>query len=460
MYYSFFEIFSIGVGPSSSHTVGPMRAAKRYLDNLRNAGKFDQISRIEVILYGSLALTGIGHGTIKAIVYGLMGLEAEAIDPEKPYVVAVERDNILHLGQQRAIPFHLSKDIIFAKDTFLPEHSNGMKFTAYDAKNKVILEEVYFSVGGGTIARRDEISKRIEREPYNVPHQFDTCKELLDQCKKYSLDISDIVMQNEVSLRKEQEVREGILKIHHIMQSSLERGMRARGILPGGLGIKRRAAEIFKRLEEKFFSNDIDPLMIIDWINLWGFAVAEENAAGGQIVTAPTMGSAGVMPAVIRYYERFASAKSPYPVDEGIIKFLTTASAICSLYRTNASISGAEVGCQGEIGVACSMAAAGLAAAMGGTNSQIEEAAEIAMEHNLGLTCDPIGGLVQVPCIERNAMGAVKAVNSARLAMRGDGKHFVSLDNVIKTMYSTGYDMNNNYKETSLGGLAVNISNC
>ncbi|MBQ7285282.1 MAG: L-serine ammonia-lyase [Alphaproteobacteria bacterium] len=460
MYYSFFEIFSIGVGPSSSHTVGPMRAAKRYLDNLRNAGKFDQISRIEVTLYGSLALTGIGHGTIKAIVYGLMGLEAEAIDPEKPYVVAVERDNILHLGQQRAIPFHLSKDIIFAKDTFLPEHSNGMKFTAYDAKNKVILEEVYFSVGGGTIARRDEISKRIEREPYNVPHQFDTCKELLDQCQKYGLDISDIVMQNEVSLRKEQEVREGILKIHHIMQSSLERGMRARGILPGGLGIKRRAAEIFKRLEEKFFSNDIDPLMIIDWINLWGFAVAEENAAGGQIVTAPTMGSAGVMPAVIRYYERFASAKSPYPVDEGIIKFLTTASAICSLYRTNASISGAEVGCQGEIGVACSMAAAGLAAAMGGTNSQIEEAAEIAMEHNLGLTCDPIGGLVQVPCIERNAMGAVKAVNSARLAMRGDGKHFVSLDNVIKTMYSTGYDMNNNYKETSLGGLAVNISNC
>ena len=289
MYYSFFEIFSIGVGPSSSHTVGPMRAAKRYLDNLRNAGKFDQISRIEVTLYGSLALTGIGHGTIKAIVYGLMGLEAEAIDPEKPYVVAVERDNILHLGQQRAIPFHLSKDIIFAKDTFLPEHSNGMKFTAYDAKNKVILEEVYFSVGGGTIARRDEISKRIEREPYNVPHQFDTCKELLDQCQKYSLDISDIVMQNEVSLRKEQEVREGILKIHHIMQSSLERGMRARGILPGGLGIKRRAAEIFKRLEEKFFSNDIDPLMIIDWINLWGFAVAEENAAGGQIVTAPTM---------------------------------------------------------------------------------------------------------------------------------------------------------------------------
>lgn len=460
MYYSFFEIFSIGVGPSSSHTVGPMRAAKRYLDNLKAEKKFEQTERIDVTLYGSLALTGVGHGTVKAIVYGLMGLEAEAIDPEKPYVVAVERDNILHLGQQKAIPFSLSQNIIFAKDTFLPEHSNGMKFSAYDAKGKLLLEEVYFSVGGGTIARRDEISKRIEREPYNVPHRFDTCRELLGQCEKYGLDISEIVMQNEVSLKSEREVREGILKIHRVMQASLERGIHARGVLPGGLGIKRRAAEIFARLEEKFLANDMDPLMIIDWINLWGFAVAEENAAGGQIVTAPTMGSAGVMPAVIRYYERFASAKSPYAVDEGIIKFLTTASAICSLYRTNASISGAEVGCQGEIGVACSMAAAGLAAAMGGTLRQIEDAAEIAMEHNLGLTCDPVGGLVQVPCIERNAMGAVKAVNSARLAMRGDGEHFVSLDSVIKTMYRTGYDMNNKYKETSLGGLAVNVANC
>lgn len=460
MYYSFFEIFSIGVGPSSSHTVGPMRAAKRYLDNLKAEKKFEQTERIEITLYGSLALTGVGHGTVKAIVYGLMGLEAEAIDPEKPYVVAVERDNILHLGQQKAIPFNLSQNIIFAKDTFLPEHSNGMKFSSYDAKGKLLLEEVYFSVGGGTIARRDEISKRIEREPYNVPHQFDSCRELLVQCEKYECDISEIVMQNEISLKSEHEVREGILKIHRVMQASLERGIHAHGVLPGGLGIKRRAAEIFARLEEKFLANDMDPLMIIDWINLWGFAVAEENAAGGQIVTAPTMGSAGVMPAVIRYYERFASAKSPYAVEEGIIKFLTTASAICSLYRTNASISGAEVGCQGEIGVACSMAAAGLAAAMGGTLRQIEDAAEIAMEHNLGLTCDPVGGLVQVPCIERNAMGAVKAVNSARLAMRGDGEHFVSLDSVIKTMYRTGYDMNNKYKETSLGGLAVNVANC
>ena len=460
MYYSLFEIFSIGVGPSSSHTVGPMRAAKRYLDNLRANGDFAKVARLEVTLYGSLALTGLGHGTIKAIVYGLMGLEAEAIDPEKPYVVAVERDNILHLGQEKAIPFVIAKDIIFAKDTFLPEHPNGMKFAAFDEAGKPLLEEVYFSVGGGTIARRDEINKRIAREPYNVPHQFDTCQELLERGEKLGLSISDMVLQNEVSLRTESEVRAYILKIHQIMQNSIERGMKARGILPGGLGIKRRAAEIYAALEEKFRQNDMDSLMIVDWINLWGFAVAEENAAGGQIVTAPTMGSAGILPAVLRYYERFAAHKSPFEVEDGIVKFLTTASAICSLYRTNASISGAEVGCQGEVGVACSMAAAGLAAAMGGTNKQIENAAEIAMEHNLGLTCDPVNGLVQVPCIERNAMGAVKAVNAARLGMRGHGDHLVSLDSVIRTMYSTGVDMSNRYKETSLGGLAVNVANC
>ncbi len=335
-----------------------------------------------------------------------------------------------------------------------------MKFTAYDNAGKVLLEEVYFSVGGGTIARQDEISRRVEREPYNVPYQFDSCKELMEQCEKNGISISELVLRNEESLRTPEEVRAGIAKINRIMQSSIDRGMHARGILPGGLNIKRRAAGIYERLEEKFRENDLDPLMIVDWINLWGFAVAEENASGGQIVTAPTMGSAGIIPSVMRYYERFAAPKSPYEVDEGIVIFLTTASAICSLYRTNASISGAEVGCQGEVGVACSMAAAGLAAAMGGTRSQIENAAEIAMEHNLGLTCDPIGGLVQVPCIERNAMGAVKAVNSARLAMRGTGEHVVSLDSVIKTMYDTGRDMSNNYKETSLGGLAVNVSNC
>ena len=460
MYYSLFEIFSIGVGPSSSHTVGPMRAAKRYLDNLRDNGKFAETQRIEVTLYGSLALTGVGHGTVKAIIYGLMGLEAEAIDPEKPYVVAVERDGILHLGQEKTIPFDLSKNIVFAKDVFLPEHSNGMKFSAYDKNGSCLLEEIYFSVGGGTVVRQDEISKRISREPYNVPHQFDTCQELLEKCEKNNLSISDIVLQNEVSLRSEKELKEYIKKIYKIMQNSIERGIKARGILPGGLNIKRRANNIYTSLQERFLQNDMDSLMIIDWINLWGFAVAEENAAGGQIVTAPTMGSAGVLPAVLRYYERFAAQKSPYSLDEGVLRFLTTASAICSLYRTNASISGAEVGCQGEVGVACSMAAGGLVAAMGGNSKQIENAAEIAMEHNLGLTCDPVGGLVQIPCIERNAMGAIKAVNSARLGMRNQGEHIVSLDNVIKTMYYTGVDMSTRYKETSLGGLATNVSNC
>ena len=460
MYYSLFEIFSIGVGPSSSHTVGPMRAAKRYLDNLRDNGKFAETQRIEVTLYGSLALTGVGHGTVKASIYGLMGLEAEAIDPEKPYVVAVERDGILHLGQEKTIPFDLSKNIVFAKDVFLPEHSNGMKFSAYDKNGSCLLEEIYFSVGGGTVVRQDEISKRISREPYNVPHQFDTCQELLEKCEKNNLSISDIVLQNEVSLRSEKELKEYIKKIYKIMQNSIERGIKARGILPGGLNIKRRANNIYTSLQERFLQNDMDSLMIIDWINLWGFAVAEENAAGGQIVTAPTMGSAGVLPAVLRYYERFAAQKSPYSLDEGVLRFLTTASAICSLYRTNASISGAEVGCQGEVGVACSMAAGGLVAAMGGNSKQIENAAEIAMEHNLGLTCDPVGGLVQIPCIERNAMGAIKAVNSARLGMRNQGEHIVSLDNVIKTMYYTGVDMSTRYKETSLGGLATNVSNC
>lgn len=460
MYYSFFEIFTIGVGPSSSHTVGPMRAAKRYINNLKDKGLFDQVERVETTLYGSLALTGEGHGTVKAIVYGLMSLEAEAIDPEKPYVVAAQRDHILHLGQEKPIDFDLDRDVIFEKQIFLPEHSNGMKFKAFDADGKVLLEEIYFSVGGGTVVRSDEIANRRERQPYNVPYDYSSCEQLMKLCAENNLSIAELVWENEKALRSEEEVRNGVLKIHQVMQASLDRGMKVSGVLPGGLNMPRRAHDIYQRLEEKFRNNDYDPLLIVDWINLWGFAVAEENAAGGQIVTAPTMGSAGIIPAVMRYFERFAINKCACTVEEGLLKFLLTASGICSLYRTNASISGAEVGCQGEVGVACSMAAAGLVAAMGGTNQQIENAAEIAMEHNLGLTCDPIGGLVQVPCIERNAMGAVKAVNSARIAMKGDGTHIVSLDSVIKTMFDTGTDMNNKYKETSLGGLAVNHANC
>ena len=460
MYYSFFEIFSIGIGPSSSHTVGPMHAAKRYIKNLRAVGKFNDLAKIETTLYGSLALTGVGHGTIKAICYGLMGLEADEINPEHAYMLAIERDKTLQADHEKVIPFDMDKDIIFKKDIFLPEHSNGMTFKSFDANDNLLLEETYFSVGGGTIARKDEISKRIEREPYNVPYNFDSCAELIELCQKNNMSIAELVMANECALRPKEEVVNGIHKIYSIMQNSIDRGMKTSGILPGGLNIPRRAHDIYLRLEEKFRNNDYDPLLMIDWINLWGFAVAEENASGGQIVTAPTMGSAGVMPSVLRYYERFAANKSKFSVEEGLQNFMLTASAICSLYRSNASISGAEVGCQGEVGVACSMAAAGLAAAMGGTPKQIENAAEIAMEHNLGLTCDPLSGLVQVPCIERNAMGAVKAVNSARIAMKGDGHHLVSLDSVIKTMFDTGRDMNNKYKETSLGGLAVNVANC
>lgn len=460
MYYSYFEVFSIGVGPSSSHTVGPMRAAKRYVDNLHQANLFAEVADIEVTLYGSLALTGMGHGTVKAIVYGLMGLEAEAVDPEKPYVNAVERDDILHLNQEKAIPFKINDKIIFKKDVFLPEHSNGMCFKAFDEHGKLLLEEVYFSVGGGTIARQDEISRRISRPTYDIPYEFNSYKELRVICEREKKTIAEIVYENECAIHGDIELDTKIMKIYQIMQNAVDRGMRASGVLLGGLNIKRRANEIYQRLEEKFVTNNYDPLQIIDWINLWGFAVAEENASGGQIVTAPTMGSAGIMPSVGRYFERYASVKSPYSKEEGLKIFMLTASAICSLYRTNASISGAEVGCQGEVGVACSMAAAGLAAAMGGSLNQIENAAEIAMEHNLGLTCDPVAGLVQVPCIERNAMGAMKAVNSARLAICGNEQNFVSLDSVIKTMFDTGKDMQNKYKETSLGGLAINVATC
>ena len=459
MYYPLKEIFAIGIGPSSSHTVGPMKAAKRFIDNILSAHLLEKIERIEVNLYGSLALTGIGHGTLKAIVYGLMGFTAEEVDTEKPYYSSVERDKILHLAQQKPISFDVDKDMILNKETFLPQHSNGMKFCAFDTKGKILLEETYFSIGGGTIVRDDEFGKQQSIE-YHVPYQFSNCDELQKLCAENNFDFSEAILKNEYSLSSVKEVHAYINKIHDMMEQAIDRGMRHSGILPGGLEVKRRAPEIYMHMKEKFLENKQDGLEVIDWINLWGFAVAEENAAGGRVVTAPTMGSAGILPAVLRYFERFSSQTSPLDVEEGLIKFLTTAAAICCLYRSNASISGAEVGCQGEVGVACSMAAAGLTAAMGGTTAQIEQAAEIAIEHNLGLTCDPVNGLVQIPCIERNAMGAVKAVNSARLAMRGKGEHIVSLDSAIKAMYDTGKDMSNRYKETSLGGLAVNIANC
>ena len=461
MYYSLFEIFSIGIGPSSSHTVGPMKAAARFIENLRTAGKLTKVKRLKTSLYGSLALTGIGHGTLNAIAYGFMGIEAENIDPSFDYIGQINASSKLKVGGEHEIDFSFADDVRLEKKIFLPEHSNGMKFCALDKAGKVLLEETYFSVGGGTIARQDEIAQRIDRKPFDVPYPFENCQELMTLCERNKMTISEIVLKNENYIRsKNFSVTKNILKLADIMQQNIDLGMQKEGYLPGSLKVKRHAKIMYERLKNRFDSNATDSLTALDWINIWAFAVAEENACGGRMVTAPTMGSAGLIPAVMRYMERYGKFHDENDRKNASIIFLTTASAICSLYRTNASISGAEVGCQGEVGVACSMAAGGLAAALGGTNKQIENAAEIAMEHNLGLTCDPINGLVQIPCIERNAMGAIKAVNATRLALQNNGAHVVSLDSIIKTMYETGFSLNSAYKETSLGGIAKNALSC
>ncbi|MBO6281444.1 MAG: L-serine ammonia-lyase [Alphaproteobacteria bacterium] len=461
MYYSLFEIFAVGIGPSSSHTVGPMKAAHRFVKNLAKQNKLEKTTKLIARLYGSLALTGIGHGTLNAIAYGFMGLNAEDITPDKNYIQEIKDNGELCLNVHHFIAFSFDKNIILEKKITLPEHSNGMKFTAYDENDNILLEETYFSVGGGTIARQDEISQRIDRAPYNVPFQFNSCKELMKLCDQNKLSIAEVVMQNEkaISLKRTSVITD-ILRLEHIMEENIDVGMQKSGELPGGLKVKRHAKEMYERLKNRFENNSTDSLTALDWINIWAFAVAEENAAGGRMVTAPTMGSAGIIPAVLRYMKRYGKFRNENEKKNATVTFLATASAICSLYRSNASISGAEVGCQGEVGVACSMAAAGLAAAFGGNNRQIENAAEIAMEHNLGLTCDPICGLVQVPCIERNAMGAIKAVNAARLALQNTGNHVVSLDSIIKTMYETGLSLNKDYKETSLAGIAKNALSC
>lgn len=459
MYTSFFDIFSIGIGPSSSHTMGPMRAAARFVRELEKTGKLKQTAAVKVFLYGSLALTGEGHGTPSAVVYGLLGEEAETIDLERNFIWELQVSDCLLLGGRHPINFNMARDIALEKEITLPQHSNGMRFRALDAQGEALADEVFFSIGGGAVRRADEMEATPE-EPHPVPYSFRTCAELVDICRRERMTIAAVVRVNEGTLRPVPVVNSRVRLVWQTMQQAVDRGIATTGILPGGLKLSRRAPQIYRRLEEKFHNNDVDALTIIDWINLWAFAVAEENAAGGRVVTAPTMGSAGVIPAVMRYYDRYGCKESPYSRETGASVFLLTASAICSLYRANASISGAEVGCQGEVGVACSMAAAGLAAAMGGTNEQIENAAEIAMEHNLGLTCDPVCGLVQVPCIERNAIGAVKAVNAARLALRGDGSHYVSLDSVIATMDETGRALAAGYRETALAGLAKNALTC
>ncbi len=459
MYTSFFDVFSIGIGPSSSHTMGPMRAAARFVDGLRKSGNLHKVISVRVYLYGSLALTGEGHGTPSAVVYGLLGEDAETIDLSRNFIWELQESDCLLLGGVQPIDFNMARDILMEKEVTLPQHANGMRFEARDAQAALLAEEVYFSIGGGAVRREDEMdSPPVQPQP--VPYSFRTCRELVELCRRERTSIAAVVRVNEGTLRPMPVVTSRIRLVVQTMQQAVNRGIATSGILPGGLKLSRRAPLIYRRLEEKFHSNDVDALTIIDWINLWAFAVAEENAAGGRVVTAPTMGSAGVIPAVMRYYDRYGCKESPYSREMGAEVFLLTASAVCSLYRANASISGAEVGCQGEVGVACSMAAAGLAAAMGGTIEQIENAAEIAMEHNLGLTCDPVCGLVQVPCIERNAIGAVKAVNAARLALRGDGSHYVSLDSVIATMDETGRALAAGYRETALAGLARNVLTC
>lgn len=451
---SLFQLFSIGIGPSSSHTVGPMRAAYQFATSLQDTYGVENIGKVTVELYGSLAMTGVGHGTDKAILLGLEGETPEDVDPDlvDHRIARIQKEKNIYLLSLYQIPFDPSIDLTFHKGKRLPYHSNAMRFKAFDTRGKQLVNQIYYSVGGGFIVAHEHVQHSGLNETVDVmPYPFSTCEELLQHCREQDKMIYDIVMENEKALRPEKQVRKGILRIWEAMNRSIERGFVQEGILPGGLEVKRRAADLYRQLTTG--GNVNDPTEFMEWVSLFALSVNEENAAGGRVVTAPTNGAAGVIPAVIRYYLEF----TPHPTEEGIIRFMLTASAMGVLYKLGASISAAEMGCQGEIGVACSMAAAGLTAALGGTNEQIENAAEIGMEHNLGLTCDPIAGLVQIPCIERNTMGAIKAINASKLALRGDGTHRVSLDQVILAMRQTGEDMKSTYKETSEAGLAIHV---
>jgi L-serine dehydratase len=451
---SIFEIFKIGIGPSSSHTVGPMRAAREFAATLESSALLDQVAKLRVELYGSLALTGRGHGTDRAVVLGLLGEVPDEVDPEsiQDKIRAVRESQQIRLLGSHTVPFLQDRDLLFHKDQILPGHPNAMRFSALDASARQLLTAVYYSVGGGFISREGEppTERSVLTPP---PYPFSSAADLLRIGIDQSLPIWKIVLENEKAWRSETTVRDYIERIWEVMQACVRRGLETEGILPGGLNVRRRAPKLARNLGEIGTS---DPLAPIDWVNVFAMAVNEENAAGGRVVTAPTNGAAGIIPAVAHYYMRFI----PEATNTGLERYFLTAGAIGILYKENASISGAEVGCQGEVGVACSMAAGGLAAALSGSNSQVEYAAEIGMEHNLGMTCDPIGGLVQIPCIERNAMGSVKAINACRIAMRDDDEHKVSLDQVIATMYQTGMDMQSRYKETSLAGLAVNVIEC
>ncbi|MDM0023611.1 L-serine ammonia-lyase [Variovorax saccharolyticus] len=462
---SVFDIFKVGIGPSSSHTVGPMRAALMFANALDRDGLLARTSRLRALLYGSLGATGHGHATDLGVMLGLLGEAPDTVDPAqvRPHIDAVRRSGELSLLGRHPIGFAQARDIEFVGHESLAEHPNGMRMMALDAAGAVLADRCYFSVGGGFVVEggRDAAVAEVAAGP-TWPHPFRTGDELISQANQKGLSVARLVRDNEEAWRAPDAVRAGVLHIWQVMRQCVQRGFgidnaSAAERLPGNLNIRRRAPQLFRELLARDAgAAGADPLAAMDWVNAFAMAVNEENAAGGRVVTAPTNGAAGVIPAVLHYYEKFCPGAS----DDGVVDFLLTAAAIGMLYKANASISGAEVGCQGEVGVACSMAAGALAAVLGGTPAQVENAAEIGMEHNLGLTCDPVGGLVQIPCIERNAMGAVKAINAARLALRGDGSHYVSLDAVIRTMMQTGEDMKSTYKETSLGGLAVNVVEC
>ncbi|MCY0856971.1 MULTISPECIES: L-serine ammonia-lyase [unclassified Cupriavidus] len=458
MAVSVFDLFKVGIGPSSSHTVGPMRAALMFAQGLARDGLLPQVASVRIELYGSLGATGRGHGTDKGVILGLLGEAPDTVDPDTIDVrmAALRASRTLSLLGTHPVPFVEKEHIVFYRREAMAEHPNGMKFHAFNAGGETIREGRYLSVGGGFVITAGAANTQILEADHQLPHPFRSGRAMLEMATASKKSIARLMMENECVWRSEAEVNAGLLRIWAVMQACVARGCRTDGELPGPFKVKRRAPELFRNLTEHAERSLADPLSVIDWVNLYAIAVNEENAAGGRVVTAPTNGAAGIIPAVLHYYDRFV----PGANSQGVIDFLLTAGAIGMLYKLNASISGAEVGCQGEVGVACSMAAGALAAVMGGTPEQVENAAEIGMEHNLGLTCDPVGGLVQIPCIERNAMASVKAVNAARMALRGDGMHYVSLDSVIKTMRETGADMKTKYKETARGGLAVNIVEC
>lgn len=453
MSISTFDLFSIGIGPSSSHTVGPMRAAAMFVESLRETALLEKTSRVTAELFGSLGATGKGHGSPKAVVLGLMGELPETVDVESalPRYQEVKQASLLMLGGERKITFNREQDLILHFRKSLEHHSNGMVFRAFSENGTELLLKTYYSIGGGFVLL--EGADQVSEAEVDLPHPFNSAQELLAHCETQKASISSLMLDNEKAWRDEQQIEQQLLSIWSVMQQCVTNGLKNEGVLPGGLKVARRAKELHQKLLSSPEQSLSDPLAVLDWVTLYALAVNEENAAGGRVVTAPTNGAAGIIPAVLHYYTRFTHGAN----EDGVMRFLLTAAAIGILYKRNASISGAEVGCQGEVGSACSMAAGALAEVLGGTPKQVENAAEIAMEHNLGLTCDPIGGLVQVPCIERNAMASVKAIHAARIALKGDGSHYVSLDKVIKTMRLTGQDMQDKYKETARGGLAINV---